>query len=193
MTLIATTLTAVYSMRIIYFALLNQPRFLPLSPINEDNPNLTNPIMRLALGSIFAGFILTMNIPPTSMISMTMPPISKLSALLVTITGLLIAIELNSFTNKSLTLNYIHTHHFSNMLGYFTHLFHRSYPLANLQMGQHIATMLIDLNWYEKTGPKGQADLHSSMSASITSTHKGLIKTYFLSFIISIPLIMMIA
>nr|AAL83412.1 NADH dehydrogenase subunit 5 [Trichosurus caninus]AAL83414.1 NADH dehydrogenase subunit 5 [Trichosurus caninus] len=192
LTLIATMLTAVYSMRIIYFALLNQPRFLPLSPINENNPNLTNPIMRLAMGSIFAGFILTMNIPPTSTITMTMPPMTKMSAMTVTILGLLLAMELNSSTNKLPTMPFIHTHNFSNMLGYFTFLFHRLYPLANLQLGQHIATMLIDLNWYEKTGPKGQANLHSNLSSSITSTHKGLIKTYFLSFIISIMMIMLI-
>nr|AIG23458.1 NADH dehydrogenase subunit 5 [Phalanger gymnotis] len=191
-TLIATTLTAMYSMRIIYFALLNQPRFPPLSPINENNKNLTNSIMRLALGSIFAGFILTMSIPPTSTIPMTMPPIMKLSALIITMTGLLIAIELNTSTNKSKTTPYMHMHNFSNMLGYFTHLFHRLHPLANLQLGQHMATMLIDLNWYEKTGPKGQANLHSNMSSSISSIQKGLIKTYFLSFIISIPMITLI-
>nr|AIG23380.1 NADH dehydrogenase subunit 5 [Perameles bougainville] len=192
MTMIATSLTAIYSMRIIYFALLNQPRFLPMSPLNENNPNLINPIMRLALGSIFAGFILTMNIPPTSTITMTMPTIMKLSAILVTITGLLIAMELNSLTNKLPIPNLIHTHNFSNMLGYFTHLFHRLYPLANLHMGQHIATMLIDLNWFEKMGPKGQANMHSSLSSFITSTQKGMIKTYFLSFIISALLIISI-
>nr|AIG23666.1 NADH dehydrogenase subunit 5 [Spilocuscus maculatus] len=191
-TLTATTLTAMYSMRIIYFALLNQPRFLPLSPINENNKNLTNPIMRLAMGSIFAGFILTMNVPPTSTIPMTMPPTMKLSALIITTLGLLIAMELNSLTNKSPMIKHTHTHNFSNMLGYFTHLFHRLYPLANLQLGQHMATMLIDLNWYEKTGPKGQANLHSNMSSFLSSTQKGLIKTYFLSFIISIPMIMLI-
>ncbi|NP_542253.1 NADH dehydrogenase subunit 5 (mitochondrion) [Vombatus ursinus] len=189
MTLIATSLTAIYSLRIIYFALLNQPRFPPMSPINENNPNLTNPITRLALGSIFAAFILTMNIPPTSMVPMTMPPALKLTALIVTIIGLIIPMELNLLINKLPTTPMIHTDNFSNMLGYFTHLFHRMYPLANLQMGQHIATMLIDLNWYEKTGPKGQANLHNTTSSYITSTQKGLIKTYFLSFIITIPAI----
>nr|AIG23107.1 NADH dehydrogenase subunit 5 [Echymipera clara] len=192
MTMIATALTAMYSMRIIYFALLNQPRFLPLSPLNENNPNLINPIMRLALGSIFAGFILTTNIPPTSIIPMTMPTVTKLSALLITMMGLLIAMELNSLTNKLPNPNLIHIHNFSNMLGYFTHIFHRTYPLANLYLGQHIATMLIDLNWFEKTGPKGQANLHSSVASSITSTQKGMIKTYFLSFIVSMFLIMLI-
>nr|AIG23406.1 NADH dehydrogenase subunit 5 [Peroryctes raffrayana] len=192
MTLIATSLTAMYSMRIIYFALLNQPRFLPTSPLNENNPNLINPILRLALGSIFAGFILTNNIPPTTMLPMTMPFFTKLSALLVTITGFLIAMELNSLTNKLPTPNMMHVHNFSNMLGYFTHLYHRSYPLTNLHLGQQIATMLIDLNWFEKMGPKGQANIHSSLSSSISSTQKGMIKTYFMSFIISITLILMI-
>nr|YP_637176.1 NADH dehydrogenase subunit 5 [Distoechurus pennatus]BAE93964.1 NADH dehydrogenase subunit 5 [Distoechurus pennatus] len=191
-TLMATSLTAMYSFRIIFFVLLNQPRYLPLSPINENNPNLINPILRLALGSIFAGFLLTLNLPPSSTITMTMPQTMKLLALIVTTTGFLVAMELNSLTNKLPTIKLIHTHNFSNMLGYFTYLHHRIYPLVNLQMGQHIATMLIDLNWYEKSGPKGQMNLHSSMSASITSSQKGLIKTYFLSFIISMSVILMI-
>nr|YP_637072.1 NADH dehydrogenase subunit 5 [Phalanger vestitus]BAE94029.1 NADH dehydrogenase subunit 5 [Phalanger vestitus] len=191
-TLIATTLTAMYSMRIIYFALLNQPRFSPLSPINENNKNLINPIMRLATGTILAGFILTTSIPPTSTIPMTMPPTMKLLALIITALGLLIATELNSLTNKYQPTPHTHTHNFSNMLGYFTHLFHRLYPLANLQLGQHMATMLIDLNWYEKTGPKGQANLHTNASSSISSIQKGLIKTYFMSFMIFIPMIMLI-
>nr|AIG23601.1 NADH dehydrogenase subunit 5 [Pseudochirulus herbertensis] len=191
-TLIATILTAMYSLRILFFALLNEPRFQTTSPINENTPNLINPILRLALGSIFAGFILTMNIPPTTMTPMTMPTTTKLSALIVTIFGILLAMELNSMTNKSSYPHSTYTHHFSNMLGYFTHLFHRTLPLMNLQIGQHIATMLIDLNWYEKTGPKSQANLHSSMSMLISSSQKGLIKTYFLSFIISIPMLMMI-
>nr|YP_161231.1 NADH dehydrogenase subunit 5 [Macrotis lagotis]CAG26417.1 NADH dehydrogenase subunit 5 [Macrotis lagotis] len=192
MTMVATSLTAMYSMRIIYFALLNQPRFLPLSPLNENHPNLINPILRLAIGSIFAGYILTMNMPPMYITPTTMPMSTKLSALIVTIMGLLLALELNALTNKLPLKNVIHTHNFSNMLGYFTHLFHRSYPMANLHLGQHIATMLIDLNWFEKTGPKGQANLHSHLSSSITSLQKGMIKTYFLSFIISIIMVMLI-
>nr|AIG23471.1 NADH dehydrogenase subunit 5 [Phascogale calura] len=192
LTMVATMLTAVYSMRIIHFSLLKEPRFLPISPLNENNPSLINPIMRLALGSIFAGFLLTMSMPPTSMVSMTMPTSTKLSALLVTILGVLVAVELNALTNKMPMNPMMPTHNFSNMLGYFTHIFHRLNPLMNLQMGQHIATMLIDMSWYEKTGPKSQANLHSTMASAITSTQKGLIKLYFLSFMISMALILFI-
>nr|AIG23276.1 NADH dehydrogenase subunit 5 [Murexia longicaudata] len=192
LTLVATTLTAVYSMRVIHFALLKEPRFLPSSPLNENNPNLIYPIIRLALGSILAGFLLTMNIPPTSMIPMTMPTLTKLSALLITVLGILTAMELNTLTNKMPMKPLMHTHNFSNMLGYFTHIFHRLNPLMNLQMGQLIATMLIDTSWFEKTGPKSQTTFHSTVASTITSTHKGLIKTYFLSFTISMTLILFI-
>nr|AFR45067.1 NADH dehydrogenase subunit 5 [Sarcophilus harrisii]AFR45145.1 NADH dehydrogenase subunit 5 [Sarcophilus harrisii]AFR45184.1 NADH dehydrogenase subunit 5 [Sarcophilus harrisii]AFR45197.1 NADH dehydrogenase subunit 5 [Sarcophilus harrisii]AFR45223.1 NADH dehydrogenase subunit 5 [Sarcophilus harrisii] len=191
-TLIATMLTAFYSMRVIHFVLLNEPRFLPIPVMSENNPNLINPIMRLALGSILTGFLLTTSIPPTTTIPMTMPTMLKISAMLVTIMGILISIELFTLTNKMPIMPMIHTHNFSNMLGYFTHIFHRLKPLAGLQTGQHIATMLIDLGWYEKTGPKGQANLHSSLSSTFTSTQKGLIKYYFLSFMISMALTLMV-
>nr|AIG23549.1 NADH dehydrogenase subunit 5 [Pseudantechinus bilarni] len=192
MTLTATMLTAMYSMRIVHFALLKEPRFLPLSPLTENNTNMINPIMRLAIGSIIAGFLLAMNMPPTSMTPMTMPTMTKMSALIVTIMGILIATELNMLMNKMPISPLMHTHNFSNMLGYFTHIFHRLNPMLSLQMGQHIATMLIDLGWYEKTGPKGQANLHSYMSSSTTYTQKGLIKSYFLSFMISMTMILLI-
>nr|AIG23237.1 NADH dehydrogenase subunit 5 [Murexia habbema] len=192
LTMVATMLTAIYSMRVTHFALLKEPRFPPMSPMNENNPNLINPIMRLALGSIFAGFLLTTNMPPTSMIPMTMPALTKFSALLVTVFGILIAMELNNLTNKMPMKPLMHTHNFSNMLGYFTHIFHRLNPLMNLQMGQHIATMLIDMNWYEKTGPKSQTTFHTTMASTITSVQKGLIKNYFLSFMISMMLTLLI-
>nr|YP_161257.1 NADH dehydrogenase subunit 5 [Notoryctes typhlops]CAG26456.1 NADH dehydrogenase subunit 5 [Notoryctes typhlops] len=191
-TLIATSLTAVYSLRIIYFALLNQPRSLPLSPLNENNPHLINSITRLALGSIFAGFILTMNISPSSMVPLTMPAIAKFSALLVSLLGLLMAMELNYMTTSLPVLSTMNLHNFSNMLGHFTLIFHRLNPLASLHAGRQTATMLIDLNWYEKTGPQGLASTHSTISSYITATQKGLLKTYFLSFVISILIIMMI-
>ncbi|YP_637020.1 NADH dehydrogenase subunit 5 (mitochondrion) [Phascolarctos cinereus] len=192
-TLITTTLTAMYSLRMIYFTLLNQPRFIPLLTINENHPNLKNPILRLTLGSIFTGYLLTMNIPTTYMNPTTMPPMLKMSTLLVTITGLLIAMELNSLTNKLAAPPLKHAYNFSIMQGYFTHLLHRLLPLASLQMSQYIATMLMDLNWYEKIGPKNQMNIHTTMSSYISSTQKGLIKTYFLSFIISIPMMMILA
>ena len=43
-TLVPTSLTAVYGTRIIFFALLGQPRFSTLTLINENNPLLINSV-----------------------------------------------------------------------------------------------------------------------------------------------------
>lgn len=74
-----------------------------------------------------------------------MPPVLKLSALLVTILGLLIAIELASLTTKQLkTSPFLPAHNFSNMLGYYPAIIHRLAPKLNLALGQTIASQMVD-------------------------------------------------
>nr|ANZ02950.1 NADH dehydrogenase subunit 5 [Trinomys moojeni] len=186
-TLIATALTAVYSTRIIFFVLLNNPRFPFNHNMNENHPSMTNPIKRLAWGSIIAGFLIHHNIPITNIPQMTMPLNAKLTALLMTILGFAVAMELNMMTN-TLKINYPSKHsNFSNMLGYFPTLMHRTSPHLNLSMGQNLASSTVDLIWLEKTIPKYTSNMQ--MKASIlTSTQMGLLKFYFLSFLTSTTL-----
>nr|QLD21693.1 NADH dehydrogenase subunit 5 [Guerlinguetus brasiliensis] len=186
-TLLATSLTAVYSTRIIFFTLMGQPRFSTLIVINENNPQLMNSIKRLLIGSIFAGFLLSHNIPPMNTPLLTMPLYLKTTALFVTIMGFIIAMELNQLT-INLKLNYYsHTPKFSTLLGYFPITMHRLYPYYDLFISQKLATTLLDQIWMEKTAPKLIANTQSSAS-TLTSNHKGLIKLYFLSFLISTTL-----
>nr|QLD21771.1 NADH dehydrogenase subunit 5 [Guerlinguetus brasiliensis] len=186
-TLLATSLTAVYSTRIIFFTLMGQPRFSTLIVINENNPQLMNSIKRLLIGSIFAGFLLSHNIPPMNTPLLTMPLYLKITALFVTIMGFIIAMELNQLT-INLKLNYYsHTPKFSTLLGYFPITMHRLYPYYDLFISQKLATTLLDQIWMEKTAPKLIANTQSSAS-TLTSNHKGLIKLYFLSFLISTTL-----
>nr|YP_009368124.1 NADH dehydrogenase subunit 5 [Lepilemur otto]ADP68177.1 NADH dehydrogenase subunit 5 [Lepilemur otto] len=183
-TLIATSLTAVYSTRIIFYTLMKQPRFTALSMINENNPLLINSIKRLAIGSIFAGFLLSNNVLPLTIPQLTMPTHLKMMALIVTILGFILAMELNLMTNNLKLKPSSKTLKFSNMLGFFPTITHRSTPLHNLTMGQNTASLLLDLIWLEKSMPKDMSQLQLAFSKTI-SNQKGLIKLYFLSSLMS--------
>nr|YP_004222121.1 NADH dehydrogenase subunit 5 [Myomyrus macrops]BAJ54243.1 NADH dehydrogenase subunit 5 [Myomyrus macrops] len=189
LTLLATSFTAVYSFRIVFFALMGHPRFLPLSPINENNPTVINPIKRLAWGSILAGLVITSNFLPTKTPMMTMTPLLKLSALLVTITGLLTAIALTDLTSKQLKPTpKIKPHNFSNMLGFYPAVVHRLPPKINLTMGQFIATQLVDQAWFESAGPKGISHNQIPTIKMINNMQQGMIKTYLTIFLLTTAL-----
>nr|ANB78300.1 NADH dehydrogenase subunit 5 [Capricornis milneedwardsii argyrochaetes]ANK78301.1 NADH dehydrogenase subunit 5 [Capricornis sp.]QCX29685.1 NADH dehydrogenase subunit 5 [Capricornis sumatraensis] len=185
MTLIATSFTAIYSTRIIFFTLLGQPRFPTLITINENNPLLINSIKRLLIGSLFAGFIISNNIPPTTIPQMTMPYYLKMTALAITALGFILALEISNMTH-TLKFSYpSNTFKFSNLLGYYPAIMHRLAPYTNLTMSQKSASSLLDLIWLETILPKTISTTQMKMSTMVTN-QKGLIKLYFLSFLITI-------
>nr|AEO20365.1 NADH dehydrogenase subunit 5 [Pan troglodytes schweinfurthii] len=180
-TLIATSLTSAYSTRMILLTLTGQPRFPTLTNINENNPTLLNPIKRLTTGSLFAGFLITNNILPMSTSQVTIPLYLKLTALGVTSLGLLTALDLNYLTNKLKMKSPLYTFYFSNMLGFYPDIMHRSIPYLGLLTSQNLPLLLLDLTWLEKLLPKTISQYQISASIT-TSTQKGMIKLYFLSF-----------
>nr|URN73745.1 NADH dehydrogenase subunit 5 [Odontesthes argentinensis] len=192
LTLLATSFTAVYSLRVVYFVSMGHPRFNSLSPINENNPAVINPIKRLAWGSIVAGLIILSNILPLKTPIMTMPSSLKLAALAVTILGLLTALELASLTNKqfkptpNLTL-----HHFSNMLGFFPSIIHRLTPKNSLVLGQTIASQMVDQTWMEKVGPKAISSANTPLISTTNDIQQGMIKTYLSLFFFTMALAML--
>nr|YP_009109343.1 NADH dehydrogenase subunit 5 [Seriolella porosa]AIW51813.1 NADH dehydrogenase subunit 5 [Piaractus sp. HC-2014] len=186
LTLLATSFTAIYSLRVVFFVSMGPPRFLPLSPINENDPAVINPIKRLAWGSIIAGLIITSNFLPSKTPVMTMPPLLKLAALTVTIIGFLMAMELASMTSKQFkTIPILPLHNFSNMLGYFPATVHRLVPKLNLTLGQSIATQLMDQTWLEMAGPKGLSATQVKMATTTSNAQRGMIKTYLAMFLLT--------
>nr|WAB70174.1 NADH dehydrogenase subunit 5 [Osteocephalus aff. taurinus DO-2022] len=181
LTIIATSFTAVYSLRVIYFASMQHPRCNTIMYMNENNPTIINPIKRLALGSIVAGLIINQIIIPTSPMTMTMPSYIKIAALAVSIMGFLIAIDLASFswTKAPTSLN---TSKQVNTAFYPTTV-HRLIPSSMLNFGLQISSHLIDTLWLEKMGPKGLAELQLPPITKNQEVQQGLIKTYLSIFI----------
>nr|YP_010735542.1 NADH dehydrogenase subunit 5 [Epinephelus polyphekadion]WEL32310.1 NADH dehydrogenase subunit 5 [Epinephelus polyphekadion] len=189
LTLLATSFTAIYSLRIVFFVSMGHPRFNVFSPINENNPAVINPIKRLAWGSIVAGLLITSNLLPLKTPVMSMPPMLKLAALIVTILGLLIALELASLTSKQFKPTPYHpTFRFSNMLGFFPMVMHRFPPAMSMGMGQSIASQMVDQTWLEKTGPKAATKLNIPLITSTSNTQRGLVKTYLIFFFLTLML-----
>nr|UPO67323.1 NADH dehydrogenase subunit 5 [Dryophytes andersonii]UPO67336.1 NADH dehydrogenase subunit 5 [Dryophytes andersonii] len=183
LTIIATSFTAVYSLRIIYFASMMNPRFNVMVTINENNPTIINPIKRLAFGSVIAGLIINQIIIPTSPMIMTMPPHLKLTALMVSILGFIIALDLASisWTKTPKTLNLSKSVNTS----FYPTTLHRLIPSSTLNFSLRTSSHLIDTLWLEKIGPKGLADLQLPPITKNQEIQQGLIKVYLSIFIFS--------
>nr|BCD56100.1 NADH dehydrogenase subunit 5 [Bostrychia hagedash] len=190
LTLLATSFTATYSLRMTLLVQTGFTRAPSITPVNENNPAVTNPITRLALGSILAGLLITSYITPTKTPPMTMPMITKTAAIIITILGIIMAMELSTLAHTLTQPKQNPYLNFSASLGYFNPLMHRLNPTKLLNSGQKIASHLIDLSWYKKMGPEGLADLQLMASKTSTTIHTGLIKTYLGSFALSILIIL---
>ena len=184
-TLIATSFTAIYSTCIIFFALLGQPRFPTLVIINENCPLLINSIKYLLIGSLFTGFIISNNIPPTTIPQITISYYLKIIALAVTILGFILELEISN-TTQNLKFNYPSSaFKFSNLLGYFPTIIHHLTPYINLTISQKSASSLLDLIWLENILPKTTSLIQIKTSTMVTR-QKGLIKLYFFFFLVMI-------
>ncbi|YP_006883899.1 NADH dehydrogenase subunit 5 (mitochondrion) [Molothrus aeneus] len=191
LTLLATSFTAVYTIRMTVLVQTGFVRIPPLTPMNENNPAVISPITRLALGSILAGFLITSFIIPTKTPPMTMPLHIKMTALVVTALGIALALEISKMAQTLILTKQTTFSNFSTSLGYFNPLAHRLSMTNFLKGGQNIASHLIDLSWYKMLGPEGLASLQLMATKTATTIHSGLIKAYLGSFALSILIILM--
>nr|YP_003587302.1 NADH dehydrogenase subunit 5 [Otis tarda]ACN29672.1 ND5 [Otis tarda] len=191
LTLLATSFTATYSMRMTLLVQTGFTRIPTTAPIDENNPTITNPITRLAMGSILAGLLITSFIVPAKTLPTTMPTITKTAAIIITALGIILALELSTMAHTLTQPKQNSYLNFSTSLGYFNYLTHRLTSTKLLNNGQKIASHLIDLSWYKKMGPEGLANLQLMATKTSTSLHTGLIKTYLGSFALSILIILL--
>nr|NP_739851.1 NADH dehydrogenase subunit 5 [Cetostoma regani]NP_739864.1 NADH dehydrogenase subunit 5 [Eutaeniophorus sp. 033-Miya]BAC23408.1 NADH dehydrogenase subunit 5 [Cetostoma regani]BAC23421.1 NADH dehydrogenase subunit 5 [Eutaeniophorus sp. 033-Miya] len=194
LTLLATSFTAIYSLRVVFFVSMGSPRFPTLTPINENNPAVISPIKRLAWGSIIAGLFISLNTPPLKVPIMTMSPPLKVAALVVTMLGLLLALELATLTSKQYNPTpSLNPHHFSNMLGFFPTVVHRLAPKMSLILGQTMANQTIDQAWLEKLGPKTITSAQLPLITTTSNAQRGLIKTYLTLFFLTLTLVVILS
>nr|BCO16604.1 NADH dehydrogenase subunit 5 [Goniurosaurus splendens] len=181
-TLIATSMTAAYSLRIIFFVQMKTPRYTPMTLPLESNPNQTNPLIRLNIGSMISGLLIMNTIVPNKTNIMTMPQTTKMAALLVTTTGLLMALELANNTSMLHTMKKTKHITLTTQLGFYNTLTHRKINNHLLNMGGQSSIQLTDLLWYEKLIPKTITSINQAFSDKMTSISSGIMKTYLTMF-----------
>nr|BAQ00118.1 NADH dehydrogenase subunit 5 [Leiolepis belliana belliana] len=184
-TMIATTMTSAYSLRMMFYTLIDSPRQTPTLMTNEDQKNQTNPMLRLTLATIFLGALLLATTTMTKTLPTTLPTTAKLSPAIAMVTGIYLAWELKNMPNKPNK-----TQCTLNQLMYY-HILHRSAPKTTLTMSQLIATQLTDLFWPEKIGPKN-LEMTTIHISKISSQQKGLMKNYMTTTLVTITLALLL-
>nr|ADY86092.1 NADH dehydrogenase subunit 5 [Phelsuma laticauda] len=181
-TLLATMLTASYSLRLTFYTQILYPLYPPFNSPKETHSNQTYPIIRLAIGSIVAGLMISTTMLPNTTQIMTMPLTIKLATILVTLVGLLCTWDLIYQTTKFAKPLKPTTITPLNQLAFFNTILHRAIPHINISFASKIPLQLKDQLWYEKLGPMMIFSSTMSASTKISSTHSGSIKKYLMMF-----------
>nr|YP_009328331.1 NADH dehydrogenase subunit 5 [Achalinus spinalis]ALM54916.1 NADH dehydrogenase subunit 5 [Achalinus spinalis] len=178
-TLIATLLSATYSMRIIVSTLTHFPRTKPRT--HQETKTVTPTLFRLTLTSIFIGSLIKLSATQTTMT--TMPTTTKLAALLITLLGVTLSLDFTNLTTPTKTLKT-----FFNQLAFFN-IPHRSLTMKTLELSKKTPTELIDLWTLENSGPSFLSHTTTSMVITITQ-QKNLIKNYLTTFSTSVLILL---
>nr|YP_010485115.1 NADH dehydrogenase subunit 5 [Hemidactylus almakhwah]UVW80896.1 NADH dehydrogenase subunit 5 [Hemidactylus almakhwah] len=180
--LIATALTAAYSTRLIFYTHAGAPRH-PTMEQNELNPHQTQPMLRLSIGSIVAGLIVTTTTLPLKPQTMTMPTSTKLAALAVTLLGLTYALDLMKHTTHLTPQNQTNKPHTTTtQLMFFNTLSHRYAPTKNMTTAQTKSLQLNDLLWYELLMPVMSTTSSTHTAKKLSQLHTGNMKSHLVAF-----------
>nr|YP_009917919.1 NADH dehydrogenase subunit 5 [Prionocidaris baculosa]QLM01954.1 NADH dehydrogenase subunit 5 [Prionocidaris baculosa] len=183
--LIATLLTAAYSFRIVYFCFLANPSVSAFSPINEENTNLSNALIRLSIGTIISGWFFSNFIFTTQ--AFTLPSLSKNLPLTVTITGTFLLISLLSYLSTS-KLNK-QSQEALTFHWFYVDVFHSLSLLSSFTSSLFLSSRTLDRGWQEQIGAQGAGNVFTTASQTNQSTQSGLIKQYIVSSLVTMTLI----
>nr|YP_008994259.1 NADH dehydrogenase subunit 5 [Nacospatangus altus]AGQ49793.1 NADH dehydrogenase subunit 5 [Nacospatangus altus] len=185
LSLVATMLTAVYSFRIILLCFFSNPTIPSLSPINEENTNLNNALLRLAIGTVISGWFFSnfvFNAP-----SFTIPTEVKSLPLIVTVAGVSLLILLLTYLIKNNTSSNIHSA--LALQWFFVDLAHSISLFISFASSLFISSRTMDRGWSEEVGPQGVGKFSLTTSKINQSSQSGLIKRYISSSILLIIII----
>uniref|UniRef100_A0AAU6PX24 NADH-ubiquinone oxidoreductase chain 5 n=1 Tax=Ophiotreta durbanensis TaxID=3135534 RepID=A0AAU6PX24_9ECHI len=187
--LIATLMTAIYSFRILFFLNSQNLNVSTLNPINESNNNLFNPLLRLVIGVIASGWLISTCFMDFSPI--IIPLTSKSLPIILTIYSALYIFS-SSLPNP---LNFLYTLNVNKFLAnnwFFVNLTHGNISLIILNNSLKGILRILDQGWLANLGATGISSSIIQLINVLQNSQTGNIAkylTYFTILLISIIII----
>nr|YP_010568106.1 NADH dehydrogenase subunit 5 [Limnonectes blythii]UZC57500.1 NADH dehydrogenase subunit 5 [Limnonectes blythii] len=176
LTLMATAFTAAYSLRIIYFVLMNQPRFIPPVSLDEKHPSVKGSIPRLAIGTIITGPLLYFLLFPDLPTTHTMPTYMKLAALIITLLSFVIAYDLARLAWLSSPKDDAKAK--KSDPTFYNQLLHRTVVTVTLDTAWKVITHVLEESWTSLMGAHEPPKTMLPPTKVIQTTHKAMIQLY---------------
>nr|YP_009058294.1 NADH dehydrogenase subunit 5 [Quasipaa yei]AIL50262.1 NADH dehydrogenase subunit 5 [Quasipaa yei] len=186
LTLIATSFTAVYSLRLIYYATLNQPRTNPINSFDEELPMIKGPITRLAIGSIISGPFLYCLLFPELPTTHTMPAFMKMAALIITLLSFLTAYDLAQLSWLSPPTHHAGSKNYDP--SFYSRVIHRVLTTIILNSAWQAISHVIENAWMKFLAADVLPLAQLRPTKIIRITHKAMIQLYLALFFISLVL-----
>nr|YP_001905906.1 NADH dehydrogenase subunit 5 [Ophiura albida]CAL50583.1 NADH dehydrogenase subunit 5 [Ophiura albida] len=184
--MIATLMTAIYSLRLIYFIAFTKTNTSPINPISEENPNLTNPLIRLASGVFLSGWIISVCLINNE--TMNIPLLNKITPLIMLLYAS-VSILNNLFNNINLhsqsTINFLSNNWF------YVNIFHSNSIIKTLKLSIEGVLRTLDQGWTSFLGATTINKTTIFLSNYLLNIHNSLIPSYF-KFLISLIFIVII-
>nr|AVW86133.1 NADH dehydrogenase subunit 5 [Halosydna sp. YZ-2018] len=170
--LFATALTASYTIRFILAVVWNSSNSLPFQYVNDTDSFMTTPMLLLTTGAIMAGSALNW-LAFNTLEEPFLPPFLKLSPLLITIFGAVIAYYL-TVTPISINLLTPLSHFFNSSMWFLQPT--TSQGLIDQPLNfSHWFLKSIDHGWLELFGSQGSFSYISSSSSSLLNNSMNMI------------------
>nr|YP_009058757.1 NADH dehydrogenase subunit 5 [Phrynocephalus guinanensis]AIM52432.1 NADH dehydrogenase subunit 5 [Phrynocephalus guinanensis] len=180
-TLLSTTMTSIYTMRMIFYMTKKFFCYKPVITQQESNPQQTLPLIRLTLAAMTIG---TMLMPTMLNTTNLLTTYMKMTPTMTIVAGTYMTTEMTMKLQNTTT-----SWKFISHLAFFK-LLHRTLPLKMLKFSQKHSTQLTDLMWLENMGPT-TIDLLNTTASNIISTQKGQIKKYLTVLLIATTILLL--
>nr|YP_011015309.1 NADH dehydrogenase subunit 5 [Stegophiura sladeni]UFQ25372.1 NADH dehydrogenase subunit 5 [Stegophiura sladeni] len=176
LSMIATLMTAIYSLRLIFYISSPNINTNPINPLSEENINLSNPIIRLTAGAIIAGWSISLCFLNSE--TLIIPLINKSLPLLMLIYTIIFVTNnlMPSPINTQLTLK---TANFLSNNWFYVNTLHSPIVSTSHLLSTTGVLRILDQGWTTLIGAKGITLVSIPTTNVIQNAQNALIPSYF--------------